>query len=177
MENVFVITSAPLLQQNAQLVSPISSSPFAGDRSPIQLPPPSLFRSHQQLKRPIPSASLAAPRSKRRKNQVKKVCQVPAEAISSDVWAWRKYEQKSIKGSPYPRGYYRCSTSKSCMARKQVEWNRSDPGMFIVTSRRSTTTLLPPTATPSPEPLARKTPPPTLLTLRHRWKVWNLVWG
>lgn len=31
------------------------------------------------------------------------------------------------------RGYYRCSTSKGCMARKQVERNRSDPGMFIVT--------------------------------------------
>lgn len=31
------------------------------------------------------------------------------------------------------RGYYRCSSSKGCMARKQVERNRSDPGMFIVT--------------------------------------------
>lgn len=31
------------------------------------------------------------------------------------------------------RGYYRCSTSKGCLARKQVERNRSDPGMFIVT--------------------------------------------
>ncbi|KAG6427177.1 hypothetical protein SASPL_111417 [Salvia splendens] len=48
------------------------------------------------------------------------------------VWSWRKYGQKPIKGSPYPRGYYRCSTSKGCLARKQVERNRSDPGMFIV---------------------------------------------
>lgn len=31
------------------------------------------------------------------------------------------------------RGYYRCSSSKGCLARKQVERNRSDPGMFIVT--------------------------------------------
>lgn len=31
------------------------------------------------------------------------------------------------------RGYYRCSTSKGCLARKQVERNRSDPNMFIVT--------------------------------------------
>ncbi|XP_039008300.1 WRKY transcription factor 22-like [Hibiscus syriacus] len=72
-------------------------------------------------------------RSKRRKNQLKKVCQVPAEGLSSDVWAWRKYGQKPIKGSPYPRGYYRCSTSKGCLARKQVERNRSNPSMFIVT--------------------------------------------
>ncbi|KAJ8900546.1 hypothetical protein K2173_025323 [Erythroxylum novogranatense] len=79
------------------------------------------------------SANSHAGRSKKRKNQLKKTCQVPAEALSSDVWAWRKYGQKPIKGSPYPRGYYRCSSSKGCMARKQVERNKSDPGMFIVT--------------------------------------------
>lgn len=64
---------------------------------------------------------------------MKKVCHVPAEGLSSDMWAWRKYGQKPIKGSPYPRGYYRCSSSKGCLARKQVERNRSDPKMFIVT--------------------------------------------
>ncbi|KAJ0737037.1 putative transcription factor WRKY family [Helianthus annuus] len=42
-------------------------------------------------------------RSKKRKNQMKRVCQVPAEGLSSDVWSWRKYGQKPIKGSPYPR--------------------------------------------------------------------------
>ncbi|XP_042481535.1 WRKY transcription factor 22-like [Macadamia integrifolia] len=74
------------------------------------------------------------PRSKRRKNQQKRVvCQVPAEGISSDMWAWRKYGQKPIKGSPYPRGYYRCSSSKGCLARKQVERSRSDPGTIIIT--------------------------------------------
>ncbi|KAG6497988.1 WRKY transcription factor 22-like [Zingiber officinale] len=74
------------------------------------------------------------PRSKRRKNQQKKVaCQVPADGLSADVWAWRKYGQKPIKGSPYPRGYYRCSSSKSCLARKQVERSRVDPAMFIIT--------------------------------------------
>ncbi|KAL0464848.1 UNVERIFIED_CONTAM: WRKY transcription factor 22 [Sesamum latifolium] len=67
------------------------------------------------------------------KNHMKRVCHVAAENLSSDMWSWRKYGQKPIKGSPYPRGYYRCSTSKGCMARKQVERNRSDPGMFIVT--------------------------------------------
>ncbi|KAL3622162.1 WRKY transcription factor [Castilleja foliolosa] len=81
----------------------------------------------------IVSHNNPAPRSKKRKNHMKRVCHVAAENLSSDVWSWRKYGQKPIKGSPYPRGYYRCSTSKGCLARKQVERNRSDPGMFIIT--------------------------------------------
>ncbi|KAK4743849.1 hypothetical protein SAY87_010161 [Trapa incisa] len=42
---------------------------------------------------------------KRRKNQHKRVVQhVTAEGIvASDPWAWRKYGQKPIRGSPYPR--------------------------------------------------------------------------
>ncbi|KAL9228899.1 hypothetical protein vseg_004429 [Gypsophila vaccaria] len=72
-------------------------------------------------------------RTKKRKSLMKKVCHVPAEGLSSDMWAWRKYGQKPIKGSPHPRGYYRCSSSKGCLARKQVERNRSNPKMFIVT--------------------------------------------
>ncbi|CAN6444636.1 unnamed protein product [Victoria cruziana] len=51
----------------------------------------------------------------------------------SDSWAWRKYGQKPIKGSPYPRGYYRCSSSKGCPARKQVERSRLDPTMLLIT--------------------------------------------
>nr|CDP90454.1 WRKY transcription factor [Humulus lupulus] len=51
----------------------------------------------------------------------------------SDSWAWRKYGQKPIKGSPYPRGYYRCSSSKGCPARKQVERSRVDPTMLLIT--------------------------------------------
>ncbi|XP_022723954.1 probable WRKY transcription factor 65 isoform X2 [Durio zibethinus] len=50
-----------------------------------------------------------------------------------DSWAWRKYGQKPIKGSPYPRGYYRCSSSKGCPARKQVERSRVDPTMLVIT--------------------------------------------
>ncbi|KAL9254558.1 WRKY transcription factor 22-like protein [Drosera capensis] len=72
-------------------------------------------------------------RAKKRKNVTKKVCHVPAEGLSSDMWAWIKYGQKPIKGSPYPRGYYRCSSLKGCLARKQVERNRTDPKMFIIT--------------------------------------------
>jgi hypothetical protein len=69
-----------------------------------------------------------------KKSQVnKEVTRVPAGSPSADLWAWRKYGQKPIKGSPYPRGYYRYSTDKDCKARKQVERCRADPGTLIVT--------------------------------------------
>lgn len=108
-----------------------------------QQPPPPPQHLHL-LSSSTAAATLAAqqphrpqsqiPRSKRRKNQQKKVvCQVPADGSSPDVWAWRKYGQKPIKGSPYPRGYYRCSSSKGCLARKQVERSRTDPAMLIIT--------------------------------------------
>ncbi|KAB2003260.1 hypothetical protein ERO13_D11G113700v2 [Gossypium hirsutum] len=56
-----------------------------------------------------------------------------SEGPPSDLWSWRKYGQKPIKGSPYPRGYYRCSTSKGCSAKKQVERCKTDASMLIIT--------------------------------------------
>ncbi|WVZ20219.1 hypothetical protein V8G54_007541 [Vigna mungo] len=75
---------------------------------------------------------------KRRKNRVKKTVRVPAIStkiadIPSDEYSWRKYGQKPIKGSPYPRGYYKCSTVRGCPARKHVERASDDPTMLIVT--------------------------------------------
>ncbi|GMJ13779.1 hypothetical protein like AT4G23550 [Hibiscus trionum] len=76
-----------------------------------------------------------SPKPKRfRKNQPNRVVQhVTADDLPSDVWAWRKYGQKPIKGSPFPRSYYRCSSSKGCLARKQVERSCWNPGVFIIT--------------------------------------------
>ncbi|KAL1827314.1 hypothetical protein DCAR_0206474 [Daucus carota subsp. sativus] len=56
-----------------------------------------------------------------------------SEGPPSDCWSWRKYGQKPIKGSPYPRGYYKCSTSKSCSAKKQVERCKTDASLLIIT--------------------------------------------
>ncbi|XP_061361342.1 probable WRKY transcription factor 27 [Gastrolobium bilobum] len=82
----------------------------------------------------LPNTQSQTPRSRRRKSQHKKmVCQVTADNLSADLWAWRKYGQKPIKGSPYPRNYYKCSSSKGCAARKQVERSNTEANMFIVT--------------------------------------------
>ncbi|EOX91525.1 WRKY DNA-binding protein 7 isoform 5 [Theobroma cacao] len=53
--------------------------------------------------------------------------------IPPDDYSWRKYGQKPIKGSPHPRGYYKCSSVRGCPARKHVERALDDPSMLIVT--------------------------------------------
>jgi len=100
-------------------------------------PPSSIFND-------MKITSVSSPRKSRRAIQ-KRVVSVPIKDMEgsrlkgesntppSDSWAWRKYGQKPIKGSPYPRGYYRCSSSKGCPARKQVERSRVDPTMLVVT--------------------------------------------
>ncbi|EOA16923.1 hypothetical protein CARUB_v10005147mg [Capsella rubella] len=76
--------------------------------------------------------------SKKRKSRVKRVIRVPAVSskmadIPSDEFSWRKYGQKPIKGSPHPRGYYKCSSVRGCPARKHVERALDDAMMLIVT--------------------------------------------
>ncbi|OAY68379.1 putative WRKY transcription factor 11 [Ananas comosus] len=76
--------------------------------------------------------------SKRRKLRVRKTIRVPAISakaadIPADEYSWRKYGQKPIKGSPYPRGYYKCSSLRGCPARKHVERAPDDPSVLIVT--------------------------------------------
>ncbi|XP_073036871.1 WRKY transcription factor 44-like [Primulina eburnea] len=42
------------------------------------------------------------------------------ERASSDGHSWRKYGQKQVKGSEYPRSYYKC-TYPNCLVKKMVE--------------------------------------------------------
>ncbi|XP_065048126.1 probable WRKY transcription factor 49 [Musa acuminata AAA Group] len=58
-----------------------------------------------------------------------KIC---GNGVADDGYKWRKYGQKSIKNSPNPRSYYRC-TNPRCNAKKQVERSLEDPEMLIVT--------------------------------------------
>ncbi|GJN21940.1 hypothetical protein PR202_gb09464 [Eleusine coracana subsp. coracana] len=74
--------------------------------------PPCAFDAVGGLQMPSPRGGGI----KRRKNQARKVVCIPApaalaggrttgEVVPSDLWAWRKYGQKPIKGSPYPRTF------------------------------------------------------------------------
>lgn len=52
--------------------------------------------------------------------------------LLDDGYRWRKYGQKVVKGNPYPRSYYKC-TSQGCNVRKHVERAASDRKAVITT--------------------------------------------
>ncbi|XP_054776253.1 disease resistance protein RPS2-like isoform X3 [Prosopis cineraria] len=52
--------------------------------------------------------------------------------MSDDGYRWRKYGKKTVKNSPYPRNYYKCSVN-GCLVRKRVERDRDDSSYVITT--------------------------------------------
>ncbi|KAM1994805.1 hypothetical protein ACFX16_010955 [Malus domestica] len=95
-------------------------------------------RDSFRLKGGVPRAFGQISQQQRRKLKEKRSYKVPAISdkisdIPSDEYSWRKYGQKPIKGSLYPRGYYKCSSIRGCPARKRVERCLEDPSMLVVT--------------------------------------------
>ncbi|OMO90009.1 DNA-binding WRKY [Corchorus olitorius] len=114
------------------------------------------------------ASSSSSQRSRRRKDDDEKhIMTVPAPQMGNtdlppeDNYTWRKYGQKEILDSRYPRAYYRCTHQKmyNCPAKKQVQRLDNDFNTFEVTyigqhtcHMSSTAPSIPP---PPPPPLAQ----------------------
>lgn len=122
-----------------------NSNPFTGEQEENDTTPENSSESPPSSSTYNDTMKMASTSSpKKRRAMQKRVISVPIKEVEgsrlkgesappSDSWAWRKYGQKPIKGSPYPRGYYRCSSSKGCPARKQVERSSVDPSRLLIT--------------------------------------------
>ncbi|XVE90963.1 hypothetical protein DITRI_Ditri20bG0117900 [Diplodiscus trichospermus] len=113
------------------------------------------------------SSSSSSQRPRRRKDdENKRIMTVPAPQIGNtdlppeDNYTWRKYGQKEILGSMYPRAYYRCTHQKmyNCPAKKQVQRLDNDFSTFEVTYIGQHTCHMSSTAPSIP-------PPPPVLEL------------
>ncbi|KAK3137887.1 hypothetical protein QOZ80_5AG0361730 [Eleusine coracana subsp. coracana] len=78
--------------------------------------------------------------SKEEKKKKKKTARQPRVAFKTksevdhleDGYRWRKYGQKAVKNSSYPRSYYRCTAAR-CGVKKLVERSQQDPSSVITT--------------------------------------------
>ncbi|KAD5961398.1 hypothetical protein E3N88_12871 [Mikania micrantha] len=88
------------------------------------------------------------------------------EVPPEDGYTWRKYGQKEILGSRFPRGYFRCTHQKlyNCRAKKQVQRLDNDPRIFEVTYRGDHTCTMSSTAPSMPPP---PPPPPAEALATH----------
>uniref|UniRef100_A0A7N0UFB5 WRKY domain-containing protein n=1 Tax=Kalanchoe fedtschenkoi TaxID=63787 RepID=A0A7N0UFB5_KALFE len=87
------------------------------------------------------------------------------EIPPEDGFTWRKYGQKEILGSRFPRAYFRCTHQKlyHCPAKKQVQRLDDDPDTFQVTYRSDHTCHLSATA-PGPPPNSSLALPPAIIS-------------
>ncbi|XVF00381.1 hypothetical protein REPUB_Repub03eG0280600 [Reevesia pubescens] len=108
------------------------------------------------------SSSLQRPR-RRTDDKEKYTMIVPAPQMGNtdlppeDSYTWRKYGQKEILGSRYPRAYYRCTHQKmyNCPAKKQVQRLDNDFYTFEVTYIGQHTCHMSSTAPSIPPPLTQ----------------------
>ncbi|KAB1219503.1 putative WRKY transcription factor 43 [Morella rubra] len=78
-------------------------------------------------------------KDKRKASRMKKATQPrfafqtrSADDILDDGYRWRKYGQKAVKNSVYPRSYYRC-THHTCNVKKQVQRLSKDTSIVVTT--------------------------------------------
>ncbi|XP_010521403.1 PREDICTED: probable WRKY transcription factor 27 [Tarenaya hassleriana] len=100
-----------------------------------------VFRGQREEQQQQQQHTQVPGRSRKRKNQQKRtICHVTQENLSSEILFIFSGKSlpgqktaKRVRSNLYNRNYYRCSSSKGCLARKQVERSNSDPNIFIVT--------------------------------------------
>ncbi|XP_047336934.1 probable WRKY transcription factor 2 [Impatiens glandulifera] len=74
---------------------------------------------------------------------------LPIEEEDEDGYNWRKYGQKEVKGSQYPRSYYKC-THPNCTMKKKVE--RSHEGVVTEVIYKGSHSHTEPVTAPNQKP-------------------------
>ncbi|KAM0941356.1 putative transcription factor WRKY family [Dioscorea sansibarensis] len=105
-----------------KLISTVYSGPTIGD-----------IESALSINGPRPVVSMPEKGVGKMENKYTlKIKNCGSAGLADDGYKWRKYGQKTIKNSPNPRSYYRC-TNPRCNAKKQVERSIDDPETLVVT--------------------------------------------
>ncbi|KAL6619058.1 hypothetical protein ACP70R_034197 [Stipagrostis hirtigluma subsp. patula] len=87
-------------------------------------------------RKPEPGGPAAPASSKRmRVSGGERGIRVVKKGTMDDEFIWRKYGQKDIHGSKYPRLYFRCTykDDRGCVAKRQVQQSDADPSVYLIT--------------------------------------------
>ncbi|KAL6619060.1 hypothetical protein ACP70R_034199 [Stipagrostis hirtigluma subsp. patula] len=84
---------------------------------------------------PPGAAAQTRPRRRARAAGAEVPTRVEQRSSPEDGFLWRKYGQKDIQNSKYPRTYFRCSYKhdNGCVATRQVQQLEEDPSLYVVT--------------------------------------------
>lgn len=140
-------------QEKVVNTTPSSSTPAAGDSSEVVNTAPATPNSVSNISSSSSDAAIDHPDPTQNssphkfKNQLKVVKKKKQKRVKEprfafmtrteidhldDGYRWRKYGQKAVKNSPFPRSYYRCTTA-ACGVKKRVERSCDDPTIVVTT--------------------------------------------
>ncbi|OWM75913.1 probable WRKY transcription factor 3 [Punica granatum] len=127
------------LREVAQESSQLSAERFSGMSDSEELGDAETGVEERDEDEPDPKRRSAdirvseAASSHRTVTEPKIIVQTTSEVdLLDDGYRWRKYGQKVVKGNPYPRSYYKCTTP-GCNVRKHIERASTDPKAVITT--------------------------------------------
>ncbi|CAA2998233.1 probable WRKY transcription factor 57 [Olea europaea subsp. europaea] len=131
--NDYVSVSAPQRTTTEQTAEEEKVEASVSWSSSEDKPEKSLASGDSSAKLPAETASKARKKVQKRIRQPRFAFVTKSEVDHlEDGYRWRKYGQKAVKNSPFPRSYYRCTNSK-CIVKKRVERSSDDPSVVITT--------------------------------------------
>ncbi|TVU19861.1 EcWRKY-11, partial [Eragrostis curvula] len=92
-------------------------------------------RSKKRRSSPPGAADQSMPKRRARATGAGMPTKIEKRSTTEDGFLWRKYGQKDIQNSKYPRTYFRCTYKhdNGCKATRQVQQSEDDPSVYVVT--------------------------------------------